>query len=239
MSEWAQKRFWRAAEAAPAPDGWTVELDGRGLSTPARKPLIVPTKGLASAIAAEWDAQDEQVRPTAMPLTRAANSAIDKVLPRRADVAEMLLAYGETDLICYRADAPEGLVAAQEEAWDPLIEWARDALGAPMVATVGMIHVDQPKRARQALRAAVIGQDAFALTALHDLVTVSGSLVIGLAAQAGLRPADELWTLSRIDECWQEQQWGTDADAAKTAAAQREAFLSSAEFFRLSRPAAQ
>ena len=239
MSEWALKRFWTEARAAPDGGGWAVLLDGRPVHTPARAPLRLPTEPLARAVAAEWAAQEGEVRPDRMPLTRASNSAIDKVTPRRSDVAEALLDYGETDLVCYRAEAPGELAQRQAEAWDPLLDWARSALGAPLVATTGIMHVAQPDRARQGLRAAVAGQDAFALTALHDLVTLSGSLVIGLAAQRGVLETEDLWTRSRIDETWQERQWGRDSEAARAARAKRADFLCAAEFHALSRPAAR
>jgi chaperone required for assembly of F1-ATPase len=239
MSEWALKRFWTEARAEPDGGGWAVLLDGRPVHTPARAPLRLPTEALARAVAAEWAAQEGEVRPDRMPLTRASNSAIDKVTPRRPDVAEALLDYGETDLVCYRAEAPGELAQRQAEAWDPLLDWARSALGAPLVATTGIMHVAQPDRARQGLRDAVAGQDAFALTALHDLVTLSGSLVIGLAAQRGVLETEDLWTRSRIDETWQERQWGRDSEAARAARAKRADFLCAAEFHALSRPAAR
>lgn len=240
MTEWALKRFWTEAHAEPGEGGWAVLLDGRPVHTPARAPLLLPTEALAEAVAAEWQAQEGEVQPGLMPFTRAANSALDKVVPQAGAVADMLIEYGDTDLLCYRAETPEELAAAQAEAWDPLLDWARSALGAPLVATAGVIHVDQPERARAGLRAAVAGQDAFALTALHDLVTLSGSLVIGLAAQKGVLPAEELWTRSRVDEHWQERQWGRDAEAARMEEARRADFLVASEFHALSRrPARQ
>jgi chaperone required for assembly of F1-ATPase len=239
MSEWALKRFWTEAHAEPTDEGWTILLDGRPVRTPARAALRLPTEALARRIAAEWQAQEGEVRPDRMPLTRAANSVIDKVAPAVGAVAELLLDYGETDLVCYRAVAPEGLALAQAEAWDPLIDWARSALNAPLVATAGVMHVPQPERARTGLRDAVVGQDVFALTALHDLVTLSGSLVIGLATQAEVLAPGELWARSRIDEAWQESQWGRDAEAARMEQAKRADFLNAAELHALSRPSAR
>jgi chaperone required for assembly of F1-ATPase len=238
MSEWALKRFWTDATIEARADGWAVLLDGRQVRTPARAVLVLPTEALARAVAAEWAAQEGEVRPARMPLTRASNAAIDAVPPRFSEVVDLMLDYGETDLVCYRADAPEGLAAAQAEAWDPLMDWARSALRAPLVATVGVMHVAQPAPARAALRRAVERQDAFALTALHDLVTLSGSLVIGLAAQSAVLEPEELWQRSRVDESWQESQWGRDAEAAETAAAKRADFLQAARFHALSRPGA-
>lgn len=235
MSEWALKRFWTVARAEPRDQGWAVLLDGRTVHTPAHAPLILPTEALAEAVAAEWQAQAGEVRPGQMPFTRAANSALDKVMPQAGAVADMLIEYGDTDLLCYRAETPEELAAAQAEAWDPLLDWARSALGATLVATAGVVHVDQPERARAVLRAAVSGQDAFALTALHDLVTLSGSLVIGLAVQRGVYPPDDLWSRCRVDEVWQQEQWGADAEAEDAAERRRRDFLVAARLHALSR----
>lgn len=238
MSEWARKRFWTEARAERGADGWVVLLDGRPVRTPVRNALTLPSEALARAVAEEWQAQEGEIDPYAMPLTRSANSAIDKVIPQFDAVAELLLSYGETDLLCYRADAPEALAARQAELWDPLLDWSRGALRAPLVATAGIVPVTQPAASRSALDAAIRSQDAFALTALHDLVTLSGSLVIGLAAQAGFLAPEELWARSRVDEDWQQAQWGTDAEAAEAAAAKRTDFLHAARFHVLSRQVA-
>jgi chaperone required for assembly of F1-ATPase len=238
MTEWRMKRFWSDARPAQAEGGWAIALDGKPVHTPARAPLVVPTEALAEAMAEEWRRQEEAVDPGAMPLTRAANSAIDKVGPQFARVAEMLAEYAETDLVCYRAESPEALADAQAEAWDPLMDWARSALRAPLVATAGILPVEQPAHALGALRGRIERQDSFALTALHDLVTLSGSLVIGLAAQEGVLPPEDLWERSRVDEAWQERQWGRDAEAAEATARKRAAFLEAARFHVLSRAAA-
>jgi chaperone required for assembly of F1-ATPase len=238
MSGWKRKRFWSRAHVAPREAGFAVLLDERPVHTPARAALVVPTRALAEAVAAEWDAQEGEIRPLTMPMTRSANAALDKVAPQFAEVAAHIAAYGETDLLCHRADGPEPLVERQAEAWDPLLDWARSALRAPLVSTVGVMAVTQPPESLAALAARVAAQDAFALTALADLVALSGSLVIGLAAQDGVLPPEELWRRSRIDETWQESQWGIDAEAAAVASRKRGEFLHAAAFHRLSRPAA-
>jgi len=244
MTGWAARRFWTRATAVPAPtDGptdapgfWTVTLDERPLRTPARAALALPSRALARAIAAEWDAQDAQIRPDTMPLTRAANSALDRVTPHRDAVVDHLAAYAETDLLCHRAEAPEALARRQAAAWDPLLDWARTALQAPLVATVGVVPVAQPAPSRARLRAEVAAQDAFALTALHDLVALSGSLVIGLAAQRDLRDPDALWACACLDETWQQQHWGIDPETAAARAARQADFRAALRFHRLSRP---
>jgi chaperone required for assembly of F1-ATPase len=158
---------------------------------------------------------------------------------QRTEVAALVAAYGETDLLCHRAEGPEPLLQSQAEAWDPLLDWAAAALRAPLRPTHGLIAVAQPPGSLTALAARVAAEDDFALTALADLVALSGSLVIGLAALDGVLPPEELWRRSRIDETWQERHWGVDAEAAAAAARKRADFLHAAEFHRLSRrPAA-
>jgi len=237
LTGWAPKRFWKAATAEAAPGGWEVRLDGRPLRTPAKAPLMLPTAALARAIAAEWNAQGATVDPAAMPLTRAANSAIDKVTPGREEVVAMLAAYGETDLLCHRAEAPEGLVRRQAEAWDPLLAWAAEALSAPLIPTVGVIGVPQPPESLARLRAAVDALDPYELTAFHDLVALSGSLVLALAALRGQAPAEALWQASRVDEGWQEELWGADEEAARAAELKRRDFLQAMRFLGLLRAA--
>lgn len=236
MAGWTPKRFWTAADVAPAEEGFTVVLDGRPVRTPGKAALIVPTLAMARAIAAEWDAQEGEVQPRTMPVTRAANAAIDKVRAQKAEVAAMIAAYGESDLVCHRVDAPAELAARQAAVWDPLLDWARDSLCAPLIPTTGVIPRTQPADSLAALARRVSALDAFALTALHDLVGLSGSLVIGLAAmEDAVLPVERLWEVSRIDETWQEEQWGVDAEAAEIVAARRRDFLQARRFLDLAR----
>lgn len=225
MKEWARKRFWTQATVAEQGNGYTVQLDGRAVRTPARAPLIVPTQALAEAIAEEWEAQDGTINPTTMPLTRAANAAIDKVAQTHDDVVAMLADYAGSDLLCHRAGAPQELRAAQDAAWDPLLRWAEADLNASLRVTTGIIPLAQPDSATAALHGRVAACPTFELTALHDLVVMSGSLIIGLAVLEGHASADTLWPLSRIDEDWQARQWGHDEEAAAQAEDKRRAFL--------------
>lgn len=235
MSEWSAKRFWSDVEVTAQDAGYAVALDGRAVKTPAKAALIVPTRALAEAIAAEWHAQGERVDPRTMPCTRSANAAIDKVAVQHGEVAEMIAAYGDADLLCYRATAPEELVAEQAAAWDPLLAWSDSFLGARLTPVAGVIHAPQEPAALEILRAAVFAQDNYALTALHDLVSLSGSLVIGLAALHGDQDIEKLWKISRLDEDWQARLWGVDDEAAETAAIKCAAFLHAWRFFCLSR----
>ncbi|MFP4044246.1 MAG: ATP12 family chaperone protein [Rhodosalinus sp.] len=235
MTEWAARRFWTEATAVEADEGHAVVLDGRPLRTPARVPLVLPSRLLAEAVAREWQDQPETIDPRAMPLTRAANSAIDRVAPARAAVIAMLADYGETDLLCYRAEAPATLAERQGAAWDPMLDWAAEALGARLVCGAGVMHVAQPEGSLRALRAAIEPLDAFELTGLNDLVTLSGSLILGLAVARGADAPQRLWELSRIDETWQAEQWGEDAEAAAAAEDRRRSFLRAARFVALAR----
>lgn len=233
MSGWVAKRFWTEATVEERDGGFCVTLDGREVKTPARRRLVLPTRALAEAIAAEWQAQETVVRPEAMPFTRAANSALDKVAPQFDEVTGLLAAYGGTDLLCYRATAPATLVARQAAGWDPLLDWASGVLGAPLRATQGVIPEAQPADSLSRLSDRVRAFSVFQIAAFHDLVAISGSLVLALAVTEGRLSADEAWDLSRIDERWQSEQWGEDEEAAATEAVRQAAFLHAARFFAL------
>ncbi|MCC6007087.1 MAG: ATPase [Rhodobacteraceae bacterium] len=239
MSGWAARRFWTNVSLHPVEGGFSIHLDTRQVMTPGRAPLILPSAALARAVADEWCAQEHLVAPETMSLTRAANSAIDKVRPHRSEVEEEIAGFGASDLLCYRAASPSGLVARQAAGWDPLLQWSATALGAPMIATTGIVFVEQPAASLHALAAHVAAYDDFTLTALSDLVGLTGSLVIGLAVLRQHQPPEALWPLSRIDEDWQAELWGLDAEAEATAEARRQAFLRAALFAALARDAAR
>lgn len=233
MSEWKAKRFWKEAGIAPTDGGWQVLLDSRPVRTPAKAALVLPTQALARAVAAEWQAQEERIDPRSMPVTRTSNSAIDKVALQRAEVAEMLAAYGGSDLLCYRALGPAELVARQAVEWDPLLDWARERYGAGLSTVSGVMPVTQDAAALERLSAPVREMEPFALAAFHDLVALSGSLVLALAVIEERLEAEEAWRLSRLDEEWQIEQWGADEEAEAMAQVKRAAFLDAAAFWRL------
>ena len=235
MSEWKARRFWKRASVREADGGWEVVLDERPLRTPGKQPLTLPAEALACAVCAEWDAQEDVIDPNRMPLTRAANSAIERVRPSMTAVADMLAEYGGTDLLSYRAEQPEDLVRRQAEAWDPLLDWAATGLQAPLRVTQGVVPVAQDPAVLARLRAHLDGLDEFALTALHDLVTLPGSLIIGLAVLHQRIDADGAFHLSRIDETFQAERWGSDEEAAEAAAGRRDALLVAERFHNLSR----
>ncbi|PJE31737.1 Chaperone required for the assembly of the F1-ATPase [Pseudooceanicola antarcticus] len=233
MSDWKPRVFWTEARAVPATGGYTVELDGRPVRTPAKAPLVVPSEPLAQALAGEWAVQTEVVDPTIMPLTRTANSAIDKVTHQHADVAEMLAAYGDADLLCYRADSPAELVDRQNREWDPVLDWAASELGARLAPRQGILHAPQDPVALETLRSRVHALDPFELAAFHDLVAISGSLVLGFASFLTNWTGDRLWEISRLDETWQEEQWGVDDEAREVAALKKAAFDDARRFMSL------
>ena len=229
----APKRFWTEVHVAETPGGFGVRLDARVLRTPAKAELVVPTRALAEAIAAEWRAVEGEIRPEAMPFTRAANVAVDRIAADPGPLVAHLASYGETDLLCYRAEAPVGLRARQAAAWDPALAWAARDLGAPLAVTEGVAHRAQDPASLAALHAAVGAHDAFALTALSELVTLSGSLVLGLAVARGALGAPEAWAAARLDETWQEEQWGVDDEAAEMARIRENDFLRAARLLEL------
>lgn len=234
MSEWAAKRFWKASAVTQGEGGFRVQLDGRAVKTPAKTDLILPTRAMADAVAKEWDAQEGRIDPLTMPVTRSANAAIDKVRIQHTEVADMLAAYGDTDLVCYRAAHPQALSERQAEAWDPVLDWAETTLSVRLIAVQGVVHNPQPTEALAVLSSRVHAMDPFQLAAFHDLVSLSGSLLLGFAAALDWRDAEEIWHLSRIDERWQEEQWGSDDEATAHAELKRQAFLHAKRFFDLS-----
>ncbi|WP_170764986.1 ATP12 family chaperone protein [Ruegeria lacuscaerulensis] len=234
MSDWKPKRFWTESAVVEADGGFTVELDGRRVKTPAKASLILPTRAMASAVAAEWDAQEKLVDPTSMPFTRSANAAIDKVRQQHAEVADMLADYGDSDLLCYRATHPQELQQRQAEQWDPVLDWAADALSARLLPVAGVLHQPQPEEALTTLRQRVHGLNDYQLAAFHDLVSMSGSLILGFAAAQNWRKVEEIWQISRLDELWQIEQWGHDEEAQAVAETKFTAFLHAKRFFDIS-----
>ena len=213
------KRFYKEVSVAPMDGGFAVLLDGRSVKTPARNILALPTEKLAAAIAAEWRAQGDEVIATSMPLLRLANTVMDGVIPNREGVIDAILRFGENDLTCYRAHQPPDLVARQREGWDPLLGWTRQTFGAGLRVADGITHVDQPPEVLASLRQALTKYDPFTLAGLHVVASITGSLVLALAVAEGEVIGAHAFALSRIDEIYQAEKWGEDAEAAKRAAA--------------------
>jgi chaperone required for assembly of F1-ATPase len=229
------KRFYTEAGIAQAEDGYRLVLDGRPAHTPARRRLAVPQAALAAALAEEWGAQEEFIDPARMPLTRLVNSALDGVAERREAVIDDLSAYAGTDLIVYRAGDPARLVAAQAAAWDPVLDWARDALGARFILSEGVMHVTQPAESVAALRRAIEAVETpTALAGLHSMTTLTGSLLIALAVLHGRLTPQEGWAAAHVDETFQAEVWGQDAEAQDRLARRQAEFEAAARVAALS-----
>lgn len=227
------KRFYDHAAVTAMEGGFAVTLDGKTVKTPARRPLVLPNELIAGAVAREWSAQGDRIEPDTMPLMRLAATAIDRVADNRDTMVDDISAYGETDLLCYRAAEPDALKVMQAEAWQPLLDWCATRFGATLAITEGLIAIPQPGAATGALRAAVDGYDAMSLAALHAITAAAGSLVIALALAEGHIDAKTAWRLSRIDESYQAEHWGIDAEALDKAEQVRVTLFNSARFLRM------
>ena len=209
------KRFYRSAEPARRAGGHGINLDGKPIKTPGKRDLVVPNGALAAAIAEEWNAQEGEVRAATMPLTRLATTTVDRVATLRDAIIRQTASYAETDLVCYRAAHPPALAARQQAVWQPLIDWAVLRYDAPLSVTTGVIPTKQSATSLRAFAAAVAEQDDFALTALHVATAACGSLVIGLALIEGQLDAEGAFAASQLDESFQIEAWGEDAEQAE------------------------
>jgi chaperone required for assembly of F1-ATPase len=227
------KRFWKDVAVSHEDNGWTVKLDDRPLRTPARAALVVPTEALANAIAEEWRPVENDVDPRAMPMTGLANAAIDRVMPERRAFAGGVARYAEADLACYRSEWPPELVSRQAEKWDDLLAWARRRYDVDFCSTSGIIHVPQPQATIERLDHAIAALDAFRLAGLSPLVTIGGSLVAGLAVVEKAITPEVAWQAVSIDERWQLEQWGEDAEGAAAMENRRRDFFAAACFLQL------
>lgn len=215
------KRFWDTADVAPndaeGGAGWSVRLDGKPVRVPGGGLLLLPNALLAREVAAEWQAagggKGAEMSYDDLPLTRLAGTAQERVAHDPGPVVLEIARYGQSDLLCYRAEAPASLVERQAEQWQPWLDWAARALGARMVVTAGIIHVSQPEAALSALTVAVARLDAHRLAAIGILVPSFGSLVLGLAVAQGALSATEAHEIATLDERHQAGFWGWDHEA--------------------------
>ncbi len=214
------KRVYKEVGVDSVDGAPVVTLDGRPLRSPAKSIVRFPNESLALAVAKEWRDGRDEVKPWRMPLTRIVLSAIDQVAPGRDGIVSRISAYGETDLLCYRSERA-GLSARQAKKWQPLLDWADEALSAPLAVAAGIVPVEQARGSLAALRDAVAAHDDLELAALHLATTTTGSLVLALALSRGRLDARSAWELSRLDETWQAERWGADAEAVERAERQR------------------
>jgi chaperone required for assembly of F1-ATPase len=227
------KRIYKSVTTQPVENGWGVALDGRPLRTPAKRELRLPNDRLAAAIAAEWDAQDPDIRPETMPLARLAATAIDHTAEKRAEIAADVASYAGTDLVCYRADHPPALVARQEAAWQPLIDWAAGRYDAGLAVTSGIVPLAQSPASLKVFAGVVATLDDFRLTALQAATAACGSLVIALALYEGRLYAEAAFAASQLDETFQIEAWGEDAEATQRRAALAADIQAAARFLDL------
>jgi chaperone required for assembly of F1-ATPase len=218
------RRFYAEAKAEPHGDAYALKLDGRLAMTPAKRPLAVASRPVANALAGEWASQGERIDSASMPITRIVNSAIDGVAAEMPAVRAEIVSHAASDLLCYRADAPPGLVEAQDAAWSPLLAWAKEALGARFILAEGVMPVKQDGETLAAIARAIEGFGPLALAALHTITTLTGSAIVALALARGRITPDEAWAVAHVDEDWQMKQWGTDAAAASRRSARRREF---------------
>lgn len=234
------RRFYKQADADACEGGFVLTLDGKPVRTPAGTAMALSPLALVAAIAGEWEAQEEEIVPHAMPLTNLASLALDYVGPEREAVVAEMLNYATTDLLCYRVATPETLARRQAEAWQPLLDWAAERFQAPLVVTTELDAIEQPAAALVALKAAISDLDDLRLTALRSLTAMCSSLILGLALVEERIDGATAWTLSQLDEDFQIEKWGEDADAAARRHALRENMMAVERFLALaaSRPPA-
>ena len=218
-----RKRFYKEVRVVEADGGFAITLDGRAIRTPSGRQVVMPTRRLADAVAAEWADQKKTLDPMTMPLTRLANSVTEGVIGRVELVSEDLARYFQSDMLFYRAGHPEALVGREAAHWDPVLLWAADTLGAHFILSEGVVHVRQPEQAIEAARAALPG-DPWSIAALHVITTLTGSALLALALMHGARDADQVWAAAHVDENWNTDQWGADEEAAGRRAARLKDF---------------
>jgi len=207
------RRFYKQVAVTGTAAPFSVALDERSLRTPLKRSLDLPTRPLAEAVASEWAAQAEKIDPHSMPYTKLANTALDRVSTSRERIIGEIVDFTGSDLVCYRAEKPQDLIERQARAWQPVLDWARSAIGAEFQVTEGIVHIEQPAASLEAMRNYLAGKSPWALTAQHNITTLTGSaLIAAMACEGGILPA-EAWLAAHVDEDWQIEQWGPDEEA--------------------------
>jgi len=227
------KRFYKSVSIEGRDGGFALLLDGKPVRTPGKAHLLLPTLALAEAVAEEWRAQQELIDPATMPLTKLANSTIDGVVGREQAVIDDILSYAASDLLCYRADGPQGLIEAQLAQWDPVLDWAKSTLDAPLMLAEGIVHVAQPQASLDRLKDSLAGHDPFSLAALHLMTGLTGSALLALAVALEQTTPEQAWRAAHVDEDWQIGQWGEDAEAAARRKARWRDFAAAARLLSL------
>ncbi len=224
------KRFYKKVSVTPQ---LGIALDGRNVKTPLKAPLVLPNSPLAAAVAEEWEAQSEFINPHAMPLTKLANTAIDRARAEKANIAAEILEFAGSDMVCYRAEAPQGLVTRQATHWDPVVAWAESELDARFATVSALTHIRQSDAALAAIEKHVLALDAFTFTAIHNLTTLTGSALLAIMLAADGVSAENAWAAANVDEDWQIETWGQDDEAMARRAGRHAEFSSCVKFARL------
>ncbi len=230
MSEWRKVRHWSRADVAATADGYAVMLDEQPARTPAGNQLLFPCRQLAEIVSGEWALLEDEVNPAAMPYTLLANTALDRIGPARHEVVTAISNYASSDLLCFRATEPAGLVVRQSNAWDPVIEWAASRFGARLKVGTGVMPLGQEAEVCGLLEAEIERQDRFILAGLSEMVGLTGSILLGLAVLHGRIAPQTGWNHSMIDEDWQAGKWGVDEEAASVRQRRKQSFLSACDF---------
>ncbi len=218
------KRFYKEAAYVEAEGGYAIHLDGRPVKTPGKATLLLPSEALGAAVAAEWAAQEKEINPANMPLTRITNSALDAVSVRFDEVADDMSRFAGNDALCYRADEPESLVETQRRLWDPVVDWAGELLGGRFVLIEGIIHADQHGSLLEAFRRRLDGETPLRLAALHTITSLTGSALLALALKEDHLDSDSVWRAAHVEEDFNIERWGADAEAAQVRAYKRTEF---------------
>jgi chaperone required for assembly of F1-ATPase len=226
------KRFYKSVAVT---DQFGIALDGRNVKTPLKAPLVLPTRALAEAVAAEWDAQIEVINPHTMPLTKLANTAADRAIPEKSKIVAELLEFAGSDMVCYRAESPAGLVQRQKTHWNPILAWAKTDLRAGFTAVNTITHKRQSPAALQALETHIERLNPFPLVAVHNLTTLTGSALLATILAMGKIPTEAAWRAANVDEDWQIETWGEDTEAMARRTERLNEFLASVKFVDLAR----
>lgn len=236
VGEGEARRFYDTVTSAPVGGGWSIELDGRVVKTPLGETFLSPTRELADVVVAEWDAQDEKVIPASMPVASLCNAAIDRIAPDRPVFIGQLRSYAASDLLCYWAEQPEDLVTRQRDLWQPILDWAVDTYGAEFIATAGIIPVDQPETALDAVTSVFEGMSSYELTGMVDLAGRLNSVLLALALWEDRIDEAAAFQAAFLDELFQEEQWGEDREAVQRRAGIRDEMSSTVKFLSLLAP---
>lgn len=218
------KRFYEVASCAQTEDGYSIQLDGRTVKTPGKATLLLPNRVIAEAVAAEWAVQQKEINPATMPLTRMANSAQDAVSERFEEVADDIVGFAGNDALCYRADDPQSLVDTQRHLWDPVVDWAGGLLGGRFVLIEGIMHAAQPDHLLSSFKTRISDETPLRLAALHTATSLTGSALLALAVKENHLGADDAWTAAHVEEDFNIDRWGEDAEAAQIRAYKRTEF---------------